>query len=232
MALIDEHDKKPAREQILFCQEVKNFADCLLMKMQLGMGRMSSYKEMFGFFHGHIDVFKKSFVSDDDGGEAKIPRIEWLAELNFKFAEITAMFSHIAQFPPQEHPGRYYYFAAEQYLELKTSEKTPQPYYLEKFIVSLKKAIKFFEAYQQSRHLRLCKFQLAKHLNTIGPEITDPFQFGWPSLRCQYLELAIKQQTNQSVLLEQVWELANTWPDKFSHLLVDQFHPKERQEAV
>jgi hypothetical protein len=222
MSLIDEHDKKNHRDQVLFCKEVKDFADRLLMKMQLGMGRMSSFKEMFGFFHGHIDVFQKSFLSGDeeDPNAARNSRTEWLAELNFKFAELTSLFSSVTQFPPQEHPGRYYYFASEQYLALNEIDSSSNC--LEKFIPALERAIKFFEAYQQTRHLRLCKFQLRKYANKLEAEKPESFEFSWPSLRCQYLEIAIKQQTNQKELLEQVWELANICPEKFAHQLSEQ----------
>lgn len=174
MALIDEGDKKVDREFILYAQFIRSHADCLLMKMILGMNRLGSFKEGDLFFQGHLDWFSacKSALLNQE-------RHEWLAELHFKRGMVLEAAQKV--FPVSHNPAQSYFYAAQEYLELISLNVDS----LSWFEVAVRKAIYFFETYHQRRHLEWARFLL--YTITSEPVKTLPSSTSWPLIADKYL---------------------------------------------
>ena len=191
MALIDEGDKKVDREFILFAQYIKSHADCLLMKMLLGMNRLGSFKEGDLFFQGHLDWFSPCTNLLQKG-----ERHEWLAELHLKHAVVLEAVQR--QLPPQQNPGMSYFYAAQEYLELLSLEVDT----LSSFLTAISKAVYFFREYRQPRHLQWALFLQSK----FSSEQPQPWRTSsWPLIAEQQLSAMYNVSLDPAIL----WECKN-----------------------
>lgn len=192
MALIDEGDKKMEREFVLYAQFIKSHADCLLMKMILGMNRLGSFKEGDLFFQGHLDWFAPCI-----NNLPKREKHEWLAELHFKRAVVLE--SAQKSLPVTQNPGQSYFYAAQEYLELLSLEVDT----LSDFQAAIRKAINFFEAYNQPRHLQWARFLM----NKLSSEpLVDIPATSWPLIAEK--RLFLEYETSQNPL--KLWERKNS----------------------
>lgn len=186
MALIDEGDKKSEEEFIQYSQMIKDHADCLLLKMILGMCRLGSFKEASLFFQGHLDWFmpcmeKKNILKDI---------LEWKAEMYYRYAEVIALFQN-PEGSKIQHQGHYYLYAAREYLNL---DKIQPANSLSLSIVNcLEKACVYFEKYAQTRHLNWCKFLLAKHKRV---DLDFEYASSWPLIRESFIDYKEKLGSN------------------------------------
>ena len=188
MAIIDEGDKKVDREFIIFAQYIKAYADCLLMKMLLGMTRLNCFEESDLFFQSHLDWFSPCM-----NVLPRVERHEWLAELHLKHAVVLEAAQR--QLPSQQNPGMSYFYAAQEYLELLSLEVDT----LSRFLAAISKAVYFFREYRQPRHLQWALLLQSKY----SSEQSHPWRISsWPLIAEQQLLAMYNVSLDPAILWE------------------------------